>query len=770
MSSRLLRVLTYHRVAPADRAGSSLVSATPRDFELQMRHLARNYRVLSAEEAVSGLAGRPWRFPRRAVLVTFDDAYRDFAEFAHPVLRKYGLPSTVFVPTAYPDDPARSFWWDRLEDALEGARRETVSTPAGELPLGSPEARGASLRRLKALVKSLPPEEATEVVDDVCRKLGHGDGAPADVLGWDELRGLSRDGVHLGAHTRTHPALPTLPIDRVRAEVRGCRLDIERETGRAPLLFAFPYGLHDDRSLRVVREEGYRAAFTCLRGHNRSGRDEALRLRRTGITRSTSPLVFRARLLGPFEHVDRIRQAWLRASRAGTDAGPVHPSVAPAGGASRRERTPRPVRLAYVMSRFPKLTETFVLNEIGAMDALGAEVDVYPLLRERQDVVHPEARRWTERALFLPFLSASILRANAHYMRTRPAAYLRAGAEVLAGTWGSLNFFVGAVGIFPKSVRFAYEAEQRGIDHVHAHFATHPAVAALVIHRLTGIPFSFTAHGSDLHVDRRMLDAKVEAAAFAVTVSRYNRRLIIEECGEDVAPRVHVVRCGADLDLFRPPVLRPPADDEPFRITCVASFEEVKGHRFLVNALGRLSASGVDYRCRLIGEGPLREEIEELVARLDLGDSVTFLGARERAEVARHLRASDAAVLASCRTKQGKREGVPVALMEAMATGLPVVATRISGIPELVEDGRTGLLVPPRDPAALADALAALEGDSDLRGRLGRAGREKVSREFDVRANARRLLRLISEEGRSSAKTAAGRSTGARVRVASSDA
>ncbi len=410
------------------------------------------------------------------------------------------------------------------------------------------------------------------------------------------------------------------------------------------------------------------------------------------------------------------------------------PSGAPREGAA-------PLRVAYVMSRFPKLTETFVLYEILAMEAEGVEVEVYPLLRERVRVAHPEAERWVRRARFQPFLSFPILRAHAWFLRHSPDAYLKVLAEVLRRTWGSANFFVGAVGIFPKVVRFAYEMRERGVGHVHAHFATHPALAAFVIRRLTGIPYSFTAHGSDLHVERRMLDAKVEEATFAVTVSDYNRRMMVDECGGRFADRIHVVHCGVDPDAF-PPHERPERTG-PCRIVCVASFEAVKGHRHLLEACRVLRDRGVPFRCDLVGDGPLRGRVEAQIARAHLETRVHVLGPLPRPEVLRLLREADVAVLASCPTPEGKREGIPVALMEAMASGLPVIASDLSGIPELVESGRTGILVPPADPAALADALRLLAGDAALRARLGRAARESVLRDFDLTGGARALLALI---------------------------
>ena len=404
---------------------------------------------------------------------------------------------------------------------------------------------------------------------------------------------------------------------------------------------------------------------------------------------------------------------------------------------------PPPPRVAYLVSRFPKLTETFVLYEMIALEAMGAAVEFYPLLRERQPVAHPEAERWTRRARFRPFVSLPILRAHLHYLRRRPRRYLGALREALLGTWGSANFFLGAVAYFPKAVRFAFEMERAGVRHVHAHFCSHPALVALIVHRLTGIPFSFTAHGSDLHVERRMLDTKVAAAAFAVTISEFNKWVMLGECGPGAEAKIRVIHCGVDVEAFAARPARRPAAG-PLRIVCVGSFEEVKGHCHLIDACALLRDRGVDFVCDLAGEGPLRREMEARIARLGLGDRVRVLGGRPRPEVIRLFGEADVAVLASQPTREGKREGIPVVLMEAMASGLPVVSTELSGIPELVRDGETGLLVPPADAGALADALHRLAGDAGLRRRMGDAGRERVTRDFNLRTSAAALFELFA--------------------------
>jgi glycosyltransferase involved in cell wall biosynthesis len=419
----------------------------------------------------------------------------------------------------------------------------------------------------------------------------------------------------------------------------------------------------------------------------------------------------------------------------------------------------RPV--AYIMSRFPKLTETFVLDELVAVDRQGVRIELFPLLRERAEIVHPEALPWMERAHYLPFLSTAILRSNVRLLVRHPRRYLGTLAAMIRGTAGSLNFLVGGIGIFPKVVHAASQMSELGVRHVHCHFATHPALAGFLIQRLTGIPYSFTAHGSDLHVERRMLCQKIAESAFAVTISRSNAAVIAKECGGSV-PKLQVIRCGVDLRRFRPADDRDAAPDatdpptgvttdaelavpgRPAAITCIGTLHEVKGQRHLIAALATLAERGVNVCCRFVGDGPDRAELEVLVDKLGLRGSVEFLGQRMRSDVLELLAETDILVAPSVPTSGGKREGLPVVLIEAMAAGVPVVASHLSGIPELVENEVTGLTVPPGDPAAIADALARLLADRPLRQRLARAGRERIETEYDLDRNAARLVGLFA--------------------------
>lgn len=405
------------------------------------------------------------------------------------------------------------------------------------------------------------------------------------------------------------------------------------------------------------------------------------------------------------------------------------------------------MHVAYVMSRFPKVTETFILFEMIALERAGAKVELFPLLRERTSVMHDEAQSYVERAHYRPFMSPRIAASNLRYLRRDPRAYLSMWWEVLKGTWGSLNFFVGALGVVPKSVDAAATFTELGVDHVHCHFASHPAVAGLVIHRLTGIPFSFTAHGSDLHVDRHMLPQKVAAAAFAVTVSEFNRDVIVEECGEDLGPKVEVIHCGVDTTFFTPPEERS-APSGGLSVVCVGTLHEVKGQRHLVRAIAKLAGGGVDVHCTFVGGGPDEDALRRLAEELGVAERVTFLGTVPRRVVGETVRAASVVCAPSVPTRSGKREGIPVVLMEAMSAARPVVASRLSGIPELVVDGESGLLVTPGDVDEIAAALRTLHDDPELGARLGDAARERVMAHFDVNRNARRLLaRIVAASG-----------------------
>lgn len=398
--------------------------------------------------------------------------------------------------------------------------------------------------------------------------------------------------------------------------------------------------------------------------------------------------------------------------------------------------TRRPLRVAYIVSRFPRLTETFVVEEAHAVRRAGADLRLYPLHRERASTVQPAAEQLAPHVRYHRLLSASVLASQWRALWRRPRTYLACAGSVIRHNWGSRRLLVGALAAFPLAVHLAREVQRDEVDHLHAHFATHPAVVAYVIHRLTGVPFSFTAHGSDLHRDRHMLAEKVRLAAFVVAVSSYNREVIIDECGAEVADRVVVVHCGVDQESFAPRTPGPPHGG-PLRVCCIGTLHEVKGQSLLIEACARLRTQGVPVELTLVGDGPDRQRLSEQTER---PDQVVFAGALTRPEVRAVLERSDVLVAPSVPTADGRREGLPVVLLEAMAVGVPVVASRLSGIPEAVIDGQTGLLVEPGDVDGLASAMGRLARDPALGESLSDRARAHLAQEFDLDRSARRLV------------------------------
>jgi len=268
-----------------------------------------------------------------------------------------------------------------------------------------------------------------------------------------------------------------------------------------------------------------------------------------------------------------------------------------------------------------------------------------------------------------------------------------------------------------------------------------------VIHALTGIPYSFTVHGSDLHRDRHMLREKVADAAFVVPISRYNQQIIIATCKGDFADKTVVIHCGVDTQVFQPNSMPTPFEQGtgPFTILCIGTLHEVKGQSYLIEACRLLRDSGIDFACRFVADGPDLAMLQRLVEEAGLTNRVHFHGRLTRNEVAILLSNADVVATPSVPTSDGRREGIPVVLMEAMASGVAVVASDLSGIPELVEDERCGLLVPPRDVQGLASALALLYNNAEIRHRFGKEGREKVVTEFDVSSNAATLAEYFRQ-------------------------
>lgn len=400
---------------------------------------------------------------------------------------------------------------------------------------------------------------------------------------------------------------------------------------------------------------------------------------------------------------------------------------------SQRER---PLRVGYVVSRFPSLTETFVLRELDAVAAdPRVEVALVSLFRPLDATVHPAAEPWIGRrhrpsapqvlaaagwwAVRRPGRTASIVARTVRDHGRRPRVLAKALATTLVAT------------------AVARHVRRERIDHLHAHFAAMPAQAAWTVARLTGVSYSVTAHAHDVFIHRLGLRTRLGDASFAVAISDFHRTLLAT-LGADVR-RTPTIRMGIDVDTYpyRP---RRRAEDDPPHVVMVSSFREYKGHRFLIEALATdPGLSGVTVE--LIGTGELEPAARAQVAAAGLEGRVRFAGAQPEDAVRERLRHADVLVQPSVVARNGDTEGLPTTLVEAAACGVTLVATRVAGVPDLVRDGVTGMLAEPGDAVDLGAALRrAVDADPADAARIRAAARRRVETHHDARRNARELV------------------------------
>jgi glycosyltransferase involved in cell wall biosynthesis len=410
--------------------------------------------------------------------------------------------------------------------------------------------------------------------------------------------------------------------------------------------------------------------------------------------------------------------------------------------------------IGYITDHYPATSHTFVQREVLALRARGVDVRTFSIHRVGREHVlsRADADAFGTTYALLPPRPAAILAAHVTALRRHPAAYVRTLAEALRLPATTPRARVWQIFYFLEAILLWRRCTREGIRHVHAHFASPGADVAHLFGRFArraaddgAAGWSFTGHGTDItDADAGVLGAKLRDADFVVCVSDYGRAQLMALVEEAHWAKIHVVHCGVDLDEFAPPASGPDGDagsGRALRLLTVGRLVAVKGHGVLLEAVARLAGEGVDVAATLVGDGPRRAELEALARDLGVADRVRFTGRVGQDDIRRFYAEADVFCLPSF------AEGLPVVLLEAIAAGVPVVASRITGIPELVEHGTSGVLVPPGRPDRLADALRDLSSDPDRRRALAVAARRRVSEEFDVAACAERLREVMARYG-----------------------
>jgi colanic acid/amylovoran biosynthesis glycosyltransferase len=399
--------------------------------------------------------------------------------------------------------------------------------------------------------------------------------------------------------------------------------------------------------------------------------------------------------------------------------------------------------IGVLVSRFPVLNETYILREINELERHGQPIVLVPLIRHHDGVMHEEAKPWLRRALYTPLLSGAIAMANVRRFLAGPGAYLKLFFKVTAHSILRPSILLRTMAMFPKSVWLAEELPRMGVRHVHAHFATNAAMMAYIISSFSDVTYSFTVHGPDIFVQRLFLREKLRRAKFIRAVSTFNKAFLTGLFPEETGDKVEVVHLGVNPEVYEEAQARSLHDKQRPQVITVATLSPFKGLSYLVDAMARLKKEGVDADCSIVGAGPRRHALEKWIERQGVGDRVKLLGARPQHEVARLISGSDIFVLPSVIARDGQMDGIPLSLTEAMAAGVPVIASAISGIPELVRNELSGILVDATNSDQLAVSIRRLIENAELRAKLGRAGQEKVHREFDVRRCVATLVELI---------------------------
>ncbi len=402
------------------------------------------------------------------------------------------------------------------------------------------------------------------------------------------------------------------------------------------------------------------------------------------------------------------------------------------------------MKIAYLFSRFPVLSQTFCVTEIRGLEELGTELLIAAIHPPQTFLRHGQLRTLRAPVVYNP--ASSVLKSlekSAKESGNWPA-------DLVSRHYKEYGTGLKSAVRARNALWFDRECRTQGVEHIHVHFANRATHTALFLARMTGLPFSFTAHAQDFMLDfpdRRLLRELCAAAAFVVTVSDWSREVLAQEF-PDLTSKFVRIHNGIDLTEFRPAHEQSDNGGTP-RILSIGRLIPFKGFETLVDACGELVREGVAFECRIIGDGPLRESLAKRIMDHGLEGCVQLLGPQTQERVRAEMERASLFVLASRVAEDGACDVLPTVITEAMAIGRTVVSTNVAGIPEQVIDGVNGLIVPPNDPAALAAAMIKPLQDSDLRKRMGTAARARAEEMFDVRKSAAQL-RLHFEQSVSS--------------------
>jgi colanic acid/amylovoran biosynthesis glycosyltransferase len=391
-------------------------------------------------------------------------------------------------------------------------------------------------------------------------------------------------------------------------------------------------------------------------------------------------------------------------------------------------------RIGYVLSLFPCYDETFILREMKALREKQVDIHIFSLRRRSQAVTQEEALPLASRTYYAGYFSPNVMRALARAVIRRPLALSRLKWSLILDLWRRPLTLIKSLAFIPKATYFAEIAAREAVTRIHAHWATFPATTALLMSRMTGIPWSFTCHAHDIFFDPILLRDKLEDAEFVLTCTADNKRYL-ETVHEAAAAKVRVSYHGLDLEQFHPP--RERSQGSQFEILSVGSLLECKGFHHLIEACRLLDDRGLTFRLTIAGGGPEEQRLRSQASRAGIGEKVRFTGFVTQRQLVPLYQKADVFVLPAVLEIHW---GIPNVLVEALACSTPVITTPLPSINELVEDGVHGILTRDGDPVDLADNIMHMAQNPERRLEMGRMGRRRAEERFDIRKTVESVI------------------------------
>jgi colanic acid/amylovoran biosynthesis glycosyltransferase len=390
---------------------------------------------------------------------------------------------------------------------------------------------------------------------------------------------------------------------------------------------------------------------------------------------------------------------------------------------------------------FPCWSETFILNELIDHSRHNLNVSVLSLKRSTEKMVQNEALPFLARTVYpLAPLNPFLWWLHLILLFTSPRKYLTTLSLFFRCNFTNQTVRLKSLMVFFLSPAFIRATRKESIEHLHAHFATYPALLAFIINRFNNVSFSVTAHAHDIYVNMDILRLVVNDVSTLFTISDFNKCLILQNIGDMHGQKVQVLHCGVDVSKFPfQSQKRKVTRKDALRLLSIGRLSGIKGFQFLLSGLKYLQDEGVNFHCEIIGDGPLKNSLLTQTSQLGIDSRVSFLGSKTSDVIPRYLKNTDVFVLACSYDSLEGHDGIPVVFMEAMALGVPVIGTRLSGIPELIRNEETGLCVEVNDPLSIKNAIFSLLDNPDKASEMRKAARKLIEEDYNIQKISQEL-------------------------------